>query len=262
MALLEVQNISKRFKKHKKELLAVNNISFTVEQGECLGLVGESGCGKSTTAGIIARLIKEDSGTIKFSGKKVNNGFYLKPLGRDVQMIFQNPQDSFDPRDTLIEGVKQGALSYKIWNKEELDKKAREVIEYVGLKDKYSNIKISELSGGECQRAAIARAIICSPKLLICDEATSALDVLVQAQIVALLKRLKHDLGMSMLFITHDIPLSAVLCDRIAVMNNGSIVECGETEKVLNYPEHEQSRRLIDAARSVSIGVSRGNYYE
>lgn len=262
MALLEVQNISKRFKKHKKELLAVNNISFTVEQGECLGLVGESGCGKSTTAGIIARLIKEDSGTIKFSGKKVNNGFYLKPLGRDVQMIFQNPQDSFDPRDTLIEGVKQGALSYKIWNKEELDKKAREVIEYVGLKDKYSNIKISELSGGECQRAAIARAIICSPKLLICDEATSALDVLVQAQIVALLKRLKHDLGMSMLFITHDIPLSAVLCDRIAVMHNGSIVECGETEKVLNYPEHEQSRRLIDAARSVSIGVSRGNYYE
>lgn len=262
MALLEVQNISKRFKKHKKELLAVNNISFTVEQGECLGLVGESGCGKSTTAGIIARLIKEDSGTIKFSGKKVNNGFYLKPLGRDVQMIFQNPQDSFDPRDTLIEGVKQGALSYKIWNKEELDKKAHEVIEYVGLKDKYSNVKISELSGGECQRAAIARAIICSPKLLICDEATSALDVLVQAQIVALLKRLKHDLGMSMLFITHDIPLSAVLCDRIAVMHNGSIVECGETEKVLNYPEHEQSRRLIDAARSVSIGVSRGNYYE
>lgn len=262
MALLEVQNISKRFKKHKKELLAVNNISFTVEQGECLGLVGESGCGKSTTAGIIGRLIKEDSGTIKFSGKKVNNGFYLKPLGRDVQMIFQNPQDSFDPRDTLIEGVKQGALSYKIWNKEELDKKAREVIEYVGLKDKYSNVKISELSGGECQRAAIARAIICSPKLLICDEATSALDVLVQAQIVDLLKRLKHDLGMSMLFITHDIPLSAVLCDRIAVMHNGSIVECGETEKVLNYPEHEQSRRLIDAARSVSIGVSRGNYYE
>ncbi len=262
MALLEVQNISKRFKKHKKELLAVNNISFTVEQGECLGLVGESGCGKSTTAGIIARLIKEDSGTIKFSGKKVNNGFYLKPLGRDVQMIFQNPQDSFDPRDTLIEGVKQGALSYKIWNKEELDKKVREVIEYVGLKDKYSNVKISELSGGECQRAAIARAIICSPKLLICDEATSALDVLVQAQIVDLLKRLKHDLGMSMLFITHDIPLSAVLCDRIAVMHNGSIVECGETEKVLNYPEHEQSRRLIDAARSVSIGVSRGNYYE
>lgn len=262
MALLEVQNVSKRFKKHKKELLAVNNISFTVEQGECLGLVGESGCGKSTTAGIIARLIKEDSGTIKFSGKKVNNGFYLKPLGRDVQMIFQNPQDSFDPRDTLIEGVKQGALSYKIWNKEELDKKAREVIEYVGLKDKYSNVKISELSGGECQRAAIARAIICSPKLLICDEATSALDVLVQAQIVDLLKRLKHDLGMSMLFITHDIPLSAVLCDRIAVMHNGSIVECGETEKVLNYPEHEQSRRLIDAARSVSIGVSRGNYYE
>lgn len=262
MALLEVQNISKRFKKHKKELLAVNNISFTVEQGECLGLVGESGCGKSTTAGIIARLIKEDSGTIKFSGKKVNNGFYLKPLGRDVQMIFQNPQDSFDPRDTLIEGVKQGVLSYKIWNKEELDKKVREVIEYVGLKDKYSNVKISELSGGECQRAAIARAIICSPKLLICDEATSALDVLVQAQIVDLLKRLKHDLGMSMLFITHDIPLSAVLCDRIAVMHNGSIVECGETEKVLNYPEHEQSRRLIDAARSVSIGVSRGNYYE
>ncbi len=253
MALLEVKNISKSFKKNRTTFKAVDNISFEIGEGECLGLVGESGCGKSTTAGIIARLIKEDSGTVIFDGREINKGLYLKNAGRDMQMIFQTPRDSFDPRDTLLEGIMQGAASYKIYGSEELMERAFELLDYVGLKKEYANVRTSSLSGGECQRAAIARALICSPKLLICDEATSALDVLVQAQIVELLKRLKKEKNMSMLFITHDIPLSAALCDRIAVMSEGRIIESGETRRILKCPESERTKRLIESVLPLVI---------
>lgn len=262
MALLEVKNISKKFKKNKIELTAVNEVSFTIEKGECLGIVGESGCGKSTTAGIIARLIKEDSGNIIFDGKKINNGILLKPVGRGMQMIFQNPTDSFDPRDTLLKGIKQGAASYKIWSEAELEQRALEIIDYVGLKKEYADVKINNMSGGECQRAAIARAVISEPKLLICDEATSALDVLMQAQIVDLLKKLKYHTNMSIMFITHDIPLAAAICDRIAVMDKGRIVECDKKENILNFPKHEQTCRLIEAAKAVSIKNKTEKKYE
>lgn len=251
MALLEVKKIGKRFSRGKASVAAVTDVSFKINLGECLGLVGESGCGKSTTAGIIARLIKEDYGEIYFEGRKINGGGYLKPVGRDLQMIFQNAQDSFDPRDTLIAGVMQGAQSYGIWDKYELKDKALELIEYVGLKKEYENVKISRLSGGECQRAAIARALICSPKLIICDEATSALDVLIQAQIIDLLKKLKEDKKTSMLFITHDIPLTAAFCDRIAVMDNGTIVESGKTKEVLSNPVHSVTKDLLDSVLTI-----------
>ncbi len=251
MALLEVKNIGKRFSKGRASVMAVDNVSFDIEYGESLGLVGESGCGKSTTAGIIARLIKEDSGEIYFEGRKISGGAYLKPVGKDLQMIFQNPQDSFDPRDTLINGVMQGARSYKLWDKDELRERAIELIEYVGLKKEYENAKISKLSGGECQRAAIARALICSPKLIICDEATSALDVLIQAQIIDILKRLKEDKKTSMLFITHDIPLTAAFCDRIAVMHNGTIVESGNTEDVLSCPVNTATKNLLESVLTI-----------
>lgn len=247
MSLLEVRDLTKSFKKNRRTFKAVDNVSFEINDGECLGLVGESGCGKSTTAGIIARLIKEDSGTVIFNGREISGGIYLKTVGQDMQMIFQNPQDSFDPRDTLLEGIMQGAASYKMFGRDELKENAYELLAYVGLKKEYADVKISDLSGGECQRAAIARALICSPKLLICDEATSALDVLVQAQIVELLKRLKSEKNMSMLFITHDIPLSAALCDRIAVMNEGKIVETGEIKRILKEPKSEHTKRLIES---------------
>lgn len=251
MALLEVRNISKKFSRGKTSVAALNNISFEINSGESLGLVGESGCGKSTTAGIIARLIKEDSGEIFFEGRKISGGAYLKPVGKDLQMIFQNPQDSFDPRDTLVTGIMQGAQSYGLWSKNELREKAVELIEYVGLKKEYENVKISRLSGGECQRAAIARALICSPKLIICDEATSALDVLIQAQIIDLLKKLKEDKKTSMLFITHDIPLTAAFCDRIAVMHNGTIAEEGDTAEVLSNPSSDIAKKLLDSVLTI-----------
>ncbi len=255
MALLEVSGLKKVFKKNKKNYNAINNVNLLIEKGECLALVGESGCGKSTTANVIARLIKEDAGTVTFDGNEITKQRRLKPVGKDLQMIFQNPQDSFDPRDTVIEGVMQGARSYGIFNNGELKERALNMFEYVGLKKSYAYVKTSELSGGECQRAAIARAIICEPKLLICDEATSALDVLVQAQIIDMLKRLKRDKQMAMLFITHDLPLASALCDKIAVMDHGEIVEEGKTRQVLKFPKHQQTRNLIVSVRSVYDGT-------
>lgn len=251
MTLLKVENLTKRFKKNGETVTAVNEISFSVEAGECLGIVGESGCGKSTAANLISRLQREDEGNIFFEGRKINGGFRLKPVGRELQMIFQNPQDSFDPRDTVLQGIMQGALSYKVYSKRELKEKALDLFSYVGLKPEYQNKKTSELSGGECQRAAVARALICEPKLLICDEATSALDVLVQAQLIDLLKKLKNDKKMAMIFITHDLPLAAAFCDRIAVMHKGRIIEIGEARKVLKSPEQEETKKLIQAVLPV-----------
>ena len=247
MALLEVRNISKKFSRGKTSVAALNNISFEINSGECLGLVGESGCGKSTTAGIIARLIKEDSGEIFFEGRKISGGAYLKPVGKDLQMIFQNPQDSFDPRDTLVTGIMQGAQSYGLWSKNELREKAVELIEYVGLKKEYENVKISRLSGGECQRAAIARALAVDPRLVICDEATSALDVTVQAQIVELLKRLQKERKLSLLFICHDLALVQHMCQRVLVMYQGKIIEQGTPDEVIQHPREVYTRTLVDS---------------
>ena len=255
MRLLEVKNLKKSFGKSRQKLMAVDGISFHINEGECLGLVGESGCGKSTTANIIARLVKEDEGEIIFDHHELTSDKWLKPAGKSLQMIFQNPQGSFDPRDTVLDGIMQGALSYGIYSNEELKKRALEIFEYVGLKESYAGVKTSELSGGECQRAAIARAVIGEPKLLICDEATSALDVLVQAQIIDLLKRLKKEKDMSMLFITHNLPLAAALCDRIAVMDQGKIIEEDETQRILKSPEHWQTQNLIASVLPVSVNM-------
>ena len=251
MELLKVENLTKKFKKKGILFQAVSQVSFTLEKGECLGIVGESGCGKRRTANMFARLLKEDVGEFFFEDRKISGGMLLKPVGKGLQMIFQNPQDSFDPRDSVIEGIMQGAAAYGIYSRKELTEKALELFSYVGLKEEYQNRKIRQLSGGECQRAAIARALICEPKLLICDEATSALDVLVQAQIIDLLKRLKEEKGMSMLFITHDLPLAAAFCDRVAVMHQGRIIEIGASREVLKNPRQEETQKLLQAVLTI-----------
>lgn len=248
MTLLEVEGVTKYYKRNKKLAVGVEDICFEIQEGECVGLVGESGCGKSTLAGIISRLIKEDSGSIYFEGDRINSGLKLSPVGKSLQMIFQNPKDSFDPRDTVLKGVMQGAESYKLWSKQDLVVKSLEMLEYVGLKQSHASLKVAELSGGECQRVAIARALMCEPKLLISDETTSFLDVLVQAQIVDLLIKLINDKNMAVLFITHDIPLAAVLCDRIVVMHRGKIIEMGISDNIINNPKQEQTKLLIESS--------------
>ena len=155
MALLKVNELTRKFRKNGELFTAVDHVSFTIEEGECLGIVGESGCGKSTTANIIARLQKEDSGDIIFQDRKINGGMLTRPIGRELQMIFQNPQDSFDPRDTVLEGIMQGAVSYHMYSKKELREKALDLFSYVGLKAEYQNRKTAELSGGEGQELLI-----------------------------------------------------------------------------------------------------------
>lgn len=247
MNLLEVKDLEKSFTNKKIVFRAVKGVSFHIAQGECLGVVGESGCGKSTTANMVARLLKEDSGEIIFEGRKVNDGKHLKCIGKELQMVFQSPRDSFDPRYSVVQSVMMGADSYHLCSKKELYKKAMEMIEYVGLKASYAEKPIGSISGGECQRVAIARALICDPKLIIFDEATSALDVSIQAQVIQLMKKLKEEHKVSFLFITHDLALTSSICDRIAVMYSGRIVETGNTQTILDHPVHPYTRQLLSA---------------
>jgi ABC-type glutathione transport system ATPase component len=249
MALLEVYDLKKSFSGKRDRIDALNGVTFQLEEGKCLGLVGESGCGKSTAAAIIARLIREDSGKVIFLGREITSG-RLRPVGQELRMVFQDPAGSFDPRDTVLNGVAQG-LGPHFGKGTEKNRLACEAMEQVGLKQSYAVRKFSELSGGECQRAAIARAIICRPKLLICDEATSALDTLVQAQIARLLKELAGETGMSMLFITHDLPLASSICDDVAVMSEGRIVESGRTADILERPSQPETKKLLESVRSL-----------
>lgn len=246
MALLEVCDIKKRFRRSRSTVAAVNGVSFQINEGQCFGIVGESGCGKSTTAAIIARLIRQDSGKIFFSGREITKG-PLRPAGRELQMVFQDPRDSFDPRDTVLRGIMQGAASFGIYGNEELRERALRALGFVGLPEEYADMKLTELSGGECQRAAIARAIMPEPRLLICDEATSSLDVLIQAQITELLRRLKTERKTAILFITHDLPLASSICDHIAVMSAGKIVEAGTPEQIIKAPKSQEARLLVDS---------------
>lgn len=247
MALLEVKDLTKTFQKQGNRITAVDHVTLEMAEGECLGLIGESGCGKSTTAALIARLLKEDSGTIRLCGRELTGTRSLRRAGSGLQMIFQNAQDSFDPKDDVLHGVMQGAASYKMYNKKELRTEGEKALRYVGLREELWVRKCRELSGGEAQRAAIARAILCHPKLLICDEVTSALDVLVREEILQLLLRLKREGEMGILFITHDLPLAARICDRIAVMERGTIVETGPANQVLTNPSAAETKRLIEA---------------
>lgn len=231
--VLEVNGLKKRFKKKKgKSKQAVNGVSFDVVRGENVGLVGESGCGKSTVARLIARLEKADEGDVILNGK--------------VQMIFQSPVDSFDPRRTLGDGISEG-LIHSGERKKDAKVRAEELLMLCGLPKEYMERYPHQVSGGECQRAAIARALMQEPDLLICDEATSALDVTVQAQIVGLLKRLQQKNGMVLLFISHDLALVQELCDRIMVMHEGKIVEAGTADEVIMEPESLYTKKMIDA---------------
>ena len=230
--ILEVTNLKKTFYKNKTPFTAVNEISFTLNRGECLGLVGESGCGKSTIAKIITRLIMPEEGSVRLDGK--------------VQMVFQTPQDSFDPRRTLGDGIMEGMRNQGM-GKKQAKERACEMLDLVELDRRFFYRYPHEASGGECQRAAIARALAVEPQLLICDEATSALDVTVQAQIAALLKRLQEENGMSLLLISHDLALVQYLCSRVLIMYQGKIIEEGIPDEVIQNPRESYTRLLVEA---------------
>ncbi len=230
--ILEAKDLKKVFYKNRVPFEAVDGVSFHIGKGECLGLAGESGCGKSTIAKIITRLIMPEEGSVRLDGK--------------VQMVFQTPQDSFDPRRTLGDGIMEGMCNQGM-GKKQAKERACEMLDLVELDRRFFYRYPHEASGGECQRAAIARALAVEPQLLICDEATSALDVTVQAQIAALLKRLQKENGMSLLLISHDLALVQYLCSRVLIMYQGKIIEEGIPDEVIQNPRESYTRLLVEA---------------
>ena len=246
--ILEVKNLVKQFKKGKQSQLAVDHVSFALEEKKCLGIIGESGSGKSTTANMIAGFLKPDGGSILFEGEDLcqAKGRKSSKLRQHMQMVFQNPQESFNPKMKLKEAICEPLLCLGI--RGDLQSRLMQALELVELKKEYADKYPWEISGGECQRAAIARAIICEPRLLICDEVTSALDVSVQAQIIRLLNDLKTTLGMSCIFISHDLASVSSICDDIAVMYKGKYLEYGKTMDVVRSPGHPYTRDLLENA--------------
>ena len=246
--LLEVQHLKKTFRTAGKAWNAVDDVSFTLKKGNVLGIAGESGSGKSTIAKMITRLTETTEGTIYFAGKDITKirGKELREYYRNIQMVFQMPKDSFDPRQTLGDGIGEGLRNLGI-SRREAGKKTEQLLKKCGLDASFAKKYPHETSGGECQRAAIARALAAGPQILICDEATSALDVTVQKQILMLLKEIKEKNQLSILMISHDLALLQELCDELLVLHEGKVAEAGTPEEVICHPKQEYTKRLIES---------------
>ena len=236
------------FKKNQKRIQATKNVNFTIKQGESFGLVGESGSGKSTIARMISGLQKPDSGSIVYDGVELVNNpnkAEVKRVNQRLQMIFQNPYSSLNARMKIQDIIAEPIYFYQMADKHQINSIVGDLLDHVGL-GRNTGIKYPhEFSGGQRQRISIARALACRPRLLICDEPTSALDVSVQAQILNLLKDLQDELGLTMLFISHDLPVIRQMCDRVAIMQRGEILECSETETFFEHPQHAYSQQLL-----------------
>ena len=247
---LRFENISMHFDDAAGRVQAVDSISFSLARRELLGIVGESGSGKSTVAKLLTGLHLPTSGNILLDGKDITHahGKERRALYTRIQMVFQDAVGSFNPRRTI--GAMIGETICRLCTPDERDTKRRvaELLTEVGLPSSYAMRYPHEMSGGECQRAAIARAMAVHPEILVCDEATSALDVSVQANIISLLLHLQREHGMSLLFISHDLPLVSSIADRVLIMQNGRIVEQGETSRVLREPSEDYTRNLLQAA--------------
>lgn len=247
--ILEVNNLTKTFLlEGKRRFTALDHVSFRLYPGETLGIVGESGCGKSTLAKVISRLSDITDGSVRLCGRDITNAKSgeLRKAYRDIQMVFQDPTGSFDPRRTLGESIGESLRNSGI-SREPAQKNVLDLLEQCGLPVEFSGRYPHEVSGGQCQRAAIARALAIQPKILICDEATSALDVTVQQQIMGILEGLKEENNLSYLFICHNLALVQSFCDRVLVMHEGKIVEEGKPDEVIFSPKDEYTKRLIDA---------------
>lgn len=247
--ILKVEALTKTFS-GQREIAAVNGISFELFPGECLAIIGESGSGKTTAVNMISRLTDVTAGSIFLEGQEITHrkGKQLREVYRQMQMVFQTPTDSFDPRRTLGDGIGESLRNAGLTRKE-TQKRVEALLEKCGLPGEFANRYPHQVSGGQCQRAAIARALAIEPKLLICDEATSALDVTVQKEIVSLLNELRKQRGknLSILFICHDISLVQQFCDRVLVMYRGEIVEEGTPDAVIRAPKNDYTKRLIDS---------------
>ena len=247
--LLEAEHLTKVFAQRGKEpFKAVDDVSFSLQAGETLGIVGESGSGKSTLAKMITRLTDITDGTLKFQGKDITKlkQSQLRDVYGNIQMVFQNPAGSFDPRRTLGDGIGE-SLRNRGMKKADIAIRVKELLEQCGLEEELAKRYPHEVSGGQCQRAAIARALAVEPKVLICDEATSSLDVTIQKQIMELLEELKDTHGLSFIFICHNLALVQSFCDKVLVLYDGKVVESGKPDDIINEPKEAYTKKLVDA---------------
>jgi peptide/nickel transport system ATP-binding protein/oligopeptide transport system ATP-binding protein len=237
------------FVKKQRIIKALNNVSLSIKKGETLAIVGESGSGKSTLARCLLQLLSLDQGELFFKGKNLNSLDVegKKYLKRHIQMVFQDPYASLNPRMKIAEILEEGLLIHDLGDKFSRDKKMRDMIKKVGLEVSDLNKYPHQFSGGQRQRIGIARALIVEPELVICDEPVSALDVSIQAQILLLLKDLQKELGLSYLFISHDLRVVRHMADSIAVMHQGKIVEQGSIKGIYEKPKANYTRELLNA---------------
>jgi len=238
------------FKKQIGAVRAVDGVTFDVFEGETLGLVGESGCGKSTTARVITRLLEPTSGEVRYKGDDITHRSRadLKPLRRDMQMIFQDPYSSLNPRKTVGSIIGEPFIIHDVERDEDKRKRrVQELMDLVGLNPEHYNRFPYQFSGGQRQRIGVARAIALKPKLVVADEPVSALDVSIQAQIINLLEELQAELGLTIVFIAHDLSIVRHVCDRIAVMYLGKIVELADADSLFEHPRHPYTGALMSA---------------
>ena len=256
-ALLTVRNLKKYFPVKEGFLIdrtvdhvrAVDDVSFEVRAGETLGLVGESGSGKTTTGFCVLQLLKPTSGSVQFDGRELTTMSRrdLREIRREMQIVFQDPYSSLDPRMTVGGIVSEPLEVHGIGTRSSRRETVRRLLEIVGFDPNFTNRYPHEFSGGQRQRIGIARALALNPKLIVCDEPVSALDVSIQAQILNLLKDLQRDFGLTYLFISHDLAVVRTMSDRIAVMNQGKLVEVGTAHQIYNEPKDEYTKALFTA---------------
>ena len=256
--LIEVRNLVKHFpitsgiilQRRIGAVKAVDDVSFDVFRGETLGIVGETGCGKSTTARLIVRLLEPTSGTVTFEGEDVTgrSGASLKALRREMQMIFQDPYSSLNPRKTVGSIIAEPFVIHGLLSGEgERKRRVQQLMDRVGLNPEHYNRYPHEFSGGQRQRIGVARAIALEPKLLVADEPVSALDVSIQAQVLNLLRELQREMGLTLIFIAHDLSVVRHMCDRVAVMYLGKIAELGDNDALYGFPRHPYTGALLSA---------------
>ncbi len=251
--LVRVEDVKKYFRLSggwlagKKYVYAVDGVSFDVAEGEVFGLVGESGCGKTTLSRLILKLIDVTDGVVQFEGQDLSalKGNDLRQLRQQMQLVFQNPIGSLSPRQRVLDIVAEPLKTHRHMSKEERRANVIDLLEQVGLGEQHLDRFPHEMSGGQCQRVAIARALALEPKLLILDEPTSALDVSVQAQILNLLDDIRRRLNLTYIFISHDLSVVQHISDRIGVMYLGKLVALGDSERIFNHPSHPYTQALL-----------------